>query len=86
MGKPVAVIGSIQAISPAKANHDAQGREQGISKIYYSNGSLKTTTAYQNGEKHGSAQSYAADGTLQSTTHYCHDAECSPAQKYSKIK
>ena len=65
----------------SESQHDAHGREQGISKTYYSNGSLKTSTAYQNGEKHGAAQSYAADGTLQTTTHYCHNAECPPAQK-----
>ena len=65
----------------SESQHDAQGREQGISKTYYSNGSLKTATAYQNGEKHGTAQNYAADGTLQTTTHYCHNAECTPAQK-----
>ncbi|MDO4657182.1 MAG: hypothetical protein Q4A85_05050 [Kingella sp. (in: b-proteobacteria)] len=65
----------------SESQRDAQGREQGISKTYYSNGSLKTTTAYQNGKKHGIAQSYAADGTLQATTHYCQDTECAPAQK-----
>ena len=31
----------------SESQHDAQGREQGISKTYYSNGSLKTSTAYQ---------------------------------------
>ena len=65
----------------SESQRDDQGREQGISKTYYSNGSLKTTTAYQNGKKHGIAQSYAADGTLQATTHYCQDTECAPAQK-----
>ena len=65
----------------SESQRDAQRREQGISKTYYSNGSLKTTTAYQNGKKHGIAQSYAADGTLQATTHYCQDTECAPAQK-----
>lgn len=65
----------------SESQRDAQGREQGISKTYYSNGSLKTTTAYQNGKKHGIAQSYAVDGTLQATTHYCQDTECAPAQK-----
>ena len=29
----------------SESQRDAQGREQGISKTYYSNGSLKTTTA-----------------------------------------
>ena len=65
----------------SESQRDAQGREQGISKTYYSNGSLKPTTAYQNGKQHGTAQSYAADGTLQATTHYCQDTECAPAQK-----
>ena len=46
-----------------EAEHNAAGKREGITRIYYRNGTLKKEMIFKNGKKEGPAKRLFKDGT-----------------------
>ncbi len=47
-----------------ESHYNAEGKREGISRLYYRNGKLKRESMYKNGKKEGIEEEYSKNGVL----------------------
>jgi len=65
-------------------NYNAEGKREGISRLYYRNGKLKRESMYKNGRKEGIEEEYSKNGVLRLAIRYKDDLRDGMYRAYSK--